>query len=702
MTNKQFDAIVRTSAGMEEFDLTEHMKNKLRETIANPVTGKNIRRLTARTVLITVLIVMLLSAVAYAAATNPTIIEIYTSWFGEDSNAVKTLNEQTVQTPELSFELDDVTIRLTQVIFDGNTLYTTGTVAAKETSNVVIMADDYSPKDPANADFHRSKEDFSKAPTYQETAQQKGAKLLHTYVWVEAEGGDGSYMNDTIPLTDGTYSFINEFPDAKVTGDSIKGTIGALQYEVTEDGIEIPGTRVRKDWTFNVPAIAKEFRTPVPTPEVTPVPAGIQEQALVVIGDSSDSQTAGSYKAAYPDSPVIYQNLYDENGMQHTTEAVKQGTVEWDVISVSLSQIDLPLLMEGGYLADLAGYETLMGKVSSMHPAIRDALMRDGRLYAVPQRIYNRIYYCGSLNADEDIWTASGLTQSDIPKTIDELCDFIDKWLDRPADQRENGVISFSGVEGSYHAWLLDMLLDQYIDYHEYANEPLNFDTDLFARLLKRIDEVSARLLKEEKAGQGKWILFNDSPNPIGSATRVAPLRLENDLPYLASSDMFVYIINPSSKHMEQAIAYAECSFSVAEDSQRAMLYEGITQKDLPNTNREADLKDWEENITYWEGQVASAKTASDLEKAKEALKRMQIHKQELSDKIYAVEADDLEAYQKNIAPNLFFPVQKFYYESSENWIAMDTMKKNYLADKITDEEFIKALNELAQKAEAK
>ena len=173
--------------------------------------------------------------------------------------------------------------------------------------------------------------------------------------------------------------------------------------------------------------------------------------------------------------------------------------------------------MEGGYLADLSGNKTLVEKVSAMQPAIRDALMWDGKLYAVPQWINNRSYYCGSLNADVDIWTASGFTEKDIPQTIDELCDFIDKWLDRPAKEREKGIISMSGAEGSYRAWLLDMLLDRYIDSYDYKNEPLTFDTELFTHLLKRIDDVSTRLRKEEKAGQGKWILFNDAPNPIGS-----------------------------------------------------------------------------------------------------------------------------------------------------------------------------------------
>ncbi len=704
MTNKEFDAIVRCSAQMEEFEMTEHMKKRLLDTIQNPVARKMARRFSLRTAMIAVLITLFLSAVAYAAATNPTIIEIYTRWFGEENETVQNLNEQTVQTPDLSYELNDITVHLFQAIFDGNTLYTTGTVAPKEGSNVVILADNYNPRDPANADIHYSQEDFSKTPTYLELAEQKGAKLLHTYVWVNAEGGAGEYMNDAIPLADGTYSFINEFPDVKVTGDSIKGTVGALQYEVTDEGTEIPGTRVRKEWEFTVPAIAKEMRTPVPAPEVTPVPAGVQEQALIVVGDSPSTRTAESYKAAYPGAPVIYQNgLYDEIGMNYTTDAILKGDLEWDVIGASTSQIDLPLLIEGGYLADLSGYKTLTEKVSTLQPAVRDALMRDGKLYAVPQWINNRIYYCGSPRADVDIWIASGFTQNDIPKTIDELCDFIDKWLDRPAKEREKGIISISGVEGGYRAWLLDMLLDQYTDYYEYVNEPLTFDTELFARLLKRIDEVSARLHKEEKAGQGKMSLFNDAPNPIGSAARVAPLRLSGDLPYLASSEMTVYIVNPKSKHMEQAAAYAECALTgIEEDSQRAMLYEGLTPKDLPNTNRENVLAECERIITHWEGQVASAKTDSELEKAKEELKRMKARKQELTDKLYTVGAEELEAYQKNIAPHLFFPVQKFFNKNSDIWIAMDTLKKNYLAGKTTDEAFIKALGELAHKAEAK
>ncbi len=49
--------------------------------------------------------------------------------------------------------------------------------------------------------------------------------------------------------------------------------------------------------------------------------------------------------------------------------------------------------------------------------------------------------------------------------------------------------------------------------------------------------------------------------------------------------------------------------------------------------------------------------------------------KERVADHDYAVSAEDLEAYQQNVVTK-----QKFYCESGESWIAMDTMKKNYLA----------------------
>jgi hypothetical protein len=328
--------------------------------------------------------------------------------------------------------------------------------------------------------------------------------------------------------------------------------------------------------------------------------------------------------------------------------------------------------------------------------------MKDGKLYAFPQRIDNRGYSCGSLSTDADIWTASGYTEKDIPQTLDELLDFIGKWLDRPAAEREKGIISMAGAEGSYRAWLLDMLLDKYLDYCEYAGKPLDFDTELYTRLLQRMNEVSARLEKEERPGPGKQILFCDTPSLLESVSRFTPLRLSQDVPYLASSSMFVYIINPKSRHLEQAVDYVRCGLIETDDSQRIMIYEGLTLFDLPNSHYDEELQIRDESVTHWQEQLDSAKTDSDREKAKEKLDRALARRQKAEANVFAIGADDLSAYQNDIAPHLFFPKQRFFDKSTKAWKAMDTLKKNYLANKLSDEEFVKTLNGLVAEPEAK
>jgi hypothetical protein len=165
---------------------------------------------------------------------------------------------------------------------------------------------------------------------------------------------------------------------------------------------------------------------------------------------------------------------------------------------------------------------------------------------------------------------------------------------------------------------------------------------------------------------------------------------------------MFVYIINPQSRHMEQAVDYVRCGLIETDDSQRIMMYEGLTLLDLPNTHYDDELQIRDESVTHWQEQLGSAKTDNDREKAKESLDRALARRQKAEANVFATSADDLSAYQNNIAPHLFFPKQKFFDKSTEAWKAMDTLKKNYLANKISDEEFVKALNGLASEPEAK
>lgn len=645
------------------------------------------KRFSARVALIAALAIIALSVVAYAAATNPTIIELYTKWFGSN-DTVEMLKEQTVQKPALTYELDDITIAVTEVIFDGNTLYTTGVVAPKAGSNVVIMSDMVNPSLPAGFDVFRGDAAPEGAPTYAELAAEKGAKLLHTHVWVEAEGGDGSYMNDSVPLTDGTYSFINEFPDAHVADGNISGIIGALQYEVTEDGIEIEGTRVRNEWSFTVGAVAKELRTPEPKPVATAIPQEYQENALIVV-DSEYAPQAEAYVQAFPDQPVIFKDgFYDDIGMNYTTKAILEGKEEWDVMNLSTVWTDLPLLMESGALADLAASDTLADAVARMHPAIQSAVGVDGKVYALPTYMncqYDAHYRCG-----EHAWAEMNFTDADIPQTLEGLYQFIEKWAALPAAERAGvnlGLANLDGNPGLYRRWLLEMLMAQYGAYMDYADQPLAFDTPLFKTLLARVETVSALLKAAEKGAPG-YSLVDQGPYSMAQMRRIMPLRVSEESPYIAASSLTVYVINPNSKHMDAAIAYVETALGAVEPEQRALLYADVTREDLPSDSYQAEIE-------FWQGQLAQETKKEEQERAQYMLDKFTAYEERRP--AYVVEAEDLAYYQQHIAPHLFFPSQSVFDAGGDTWLALDKLKKQYLGDTIDADGLIKGLDALVQ-----
>ncbi len=634
--------------------------------------GKPVKRLTLRTVLITALILVLLAIVAYAAIAIPSIRDIYSEWYGQDNETTQLLGEQTAQAPNQTFELDDVTITLTEVIFDGNTLYSTGVVKAKEGRDIVLLPPpDYSPRDIAFVDTMRGEVAPDGAPSYAELAAQKNARLVYSNVWIEAEGGSGSYMNDAMPLSDGTYQFINEFDDVTVRDGRIAVTVEAMQYDVTDEHVRVEGTEDRQKWQISIPAIAEAIITPEPTDvPPTPMPAAMQSEALRVIGESENGWVGGPFREKWPQEPVLYVDnpLAEELVMSIGAEQWVD-LPEWDVMSLHTTD-DLKGLMAAGKLADLSGDLALMDEVNKMFPTIRDAVMHEGKLYAIPVFISGEFFSAGLLGSEVDGWTQYGLTEADLPGSFEQLCDFIVRWMQRPAEQRKGAILFPNGVRHT----LLDPLLDQYVVAQAMSGQPLTFDTPEFRRLLAAM-RTAADAAKVEKRGNVDFSLFHVTPSAIQNAPRVLPKRLTPDAPIRYDARMTVLVVNADSPRKDQAMRYVASAFDfIAQRSRnKAEFYEGLTSADLPGTPLEEVLAVQREEGESEEDLAKIAKT----------------YQPEV------IPDSELIAYQQNIAPYLVFPQHPVYRRTTEGWHAMNDLRNQYLAGDLDDAAFIVALNAL-------
>ncbi|MBE0600629.1 MAG: DUF4179 domain-containing protein, partial [Firmicutes bacterium] len=151
---------------------------------------------TMRTVLIAAAIVVLLTAVAYAAFSSQ-VAELFGKMYGNDTR--EWLEEGSVATTDnQSFTLGDLVFTVDEVVYRNNGLYGVGTIRTAEGSNTVLIAEEQLFTDPYGYDIHGGMGSPEPAPadakTIAEVAQEKGGKVLLALALLDRIGVDGGEL----------------------------------------------------------------------------------------------------------------------------------------------------------------------------------------------------------------------------------------------------------------------------------------------------------------------------------------------------------------------------------------------------------------------------------------------------------------------------------------------------------------------------
>ncbi len=579
MTNREFDRFVRVSAQKEVFMLTKRTDDRLKRALDALALNVRIRRLTARTAALALLIVLLLTAVALAAVNAPGILDVLRSWNEDDSDVFRSLKEQTAQPQHQVYELPDATITVTEAIFEGNELYVTGLVEPKQ--GVVIMSENYLPTDPFGIDYHYGEKAPEGTPSYAEVAEKDGARLIQVHAQAHEENCGG--LADYKQYADGTFSFISSSEDASAhIGDdgAITVTLTGAQWEMTAENAEIDDTCVRKKWTFGVPAIAKELRTPEST--ATPLPEALRERALAVIGDHESSEIYRAFHEAEPDAIVdLRQREYGDDGGELTLSRMLDGTLQWDVACVDGNDPLLGELLKRGMLADLSQSGVVSEAALRMYPRVREHIQSGGVVYAVPGWPGQKWYLSPRKEAAEKLGIEAGAD----PATFDGLLDFIERYLALPREAR-TGYVMYEPV---YQRILTEQAVRMRVAECQYLNERVTLSTPEMLRLLARIEQLSARLLEAEgtPAGAGGTeVLLIDS---------FIPYRLFADSPLIAEVWSDLYVVNANSVRLGQAMRYAECAITGMKELRMWKIYP-VQAEELKEKDRE-ELQVYAERI---------------------------------------------------------------------------------------------------------
>lgn len=153
----------------------------------------------------------------------------------------------------------------------------------------------------------------------------------------------------------------------------------------------------------------------------------------------------------------------------------------------------LDVLMDKGWCMDLSVYPEVSDYVSRLNGIYRDAVTRNGKIYALPIYAWSYGYFI-SRNVMEKL----GLQESDIPTNLIDLCAFITKWN----DNLTGAYAAYTPLEEteSYRERVFDLMVHDWIGYCQAENIPLRFDHPVFREMMAALDAM--RTDKIEQANQ--------------------------------------------------------------------------------------------------------------------------------------------------------------------------------------------------------
>lgn len=367
-------------------------------------------------------------------------------------------------------------------------------------------------------------------------------------------------------------------------------------------------------------------------------------------------------KTAYYDftdaHPEYMVSISDSSSTDTLLQDMMNRSPDVDIYTLSLTDSAFTALMNRGFLAELSSSDTLSAEVGAMYDSVRNAVMKDGELYAVPMYLY-----ANCLTINKKLLTEKlGYTEEQLPKTWAEVFGLL---ADLAATHKleEYPEVSLLGpgyIESDVKINFFAMMMNSYYVWLDADEANLTRAGGVLEGLCEAFEAIdwSAFGLPTEYEENGEWeyveenILFsNDNVQPgYYRSESFEPLLLSiaDGEPPMISTEISVAFVNPFSTHREAAIEYLELTFSKIDKTTRIALMPGENEPILSPWYEE-NLKYYDETIADYEAQLADEKLDEEnRDMLEQSLADMKQWREEYEKKgQWQVSAEDIERYRE-------------------------------------------------------
>ena len=428
-------------------------------------------------------------------------------------------------------------------------------------------------------------------------------------------------------------------------------------------------------------------------------PAYLPTKTLTLIGSWRDA-AARKFTQENPDIPLIFSEQY--YGMAQLGQAMVSGDTTIDVIRTSVAN-GFDNLLEKGYCADLSSSQKLMDYVNSLYPALRDEVMKDGKLYAIPVSLYGSTLSYMPSKLEE-----IGLTEEDMPTTFVELCEFITRWNNEWIDdENKTNVMPFCTTM-SNRSVVFDLMLKAYLDYYDAKGEPLTFDTPEFNAMLTALDSMDASNLDmpanmSDQEYDEYYQLYSGVFVDRGLLSTAegeyaaVPLKLSigEGKDFTVGTTMEVLFVNPRCANLPEAIKLLECYVDTLDDSYKILMCPDCNDP-VENQYYQDTLKNFQDSLAELQEQL---KTADDAEK-RDPEDTIKYYEDSLNNKEsfrWDYSAQTIAQYRE-IGDHVFARHANVLYSAgNDTSTQLRSLHERYVQKQITRDQYIKELNQKAR-----
>lgn len=415
-------------------------------------------------------------------------------------------------------------------------------------------------------------------------------------------------------------------------------------------------------------------------------PEGVGKQTVISILGMPDEQILLQF-AAYHGDIALSLNQRMES-FQSLQQAIVSRNDDIDLYIVSSDDLFWEVRSKG-YAESLDSSSVLAQQAERLYPWIREALYHQNELIAWP------------LSADIEYWTINRsrwqeLNLGDYPTTYEALFQLAEKWENELAEEHPD-LCLFECPEGL--SSMVRMIVRQYLLEHESGNEPVSFDTEEFRVVMEAAWANRAVLSPCE----GKNPLIMTYPQYLGTGYNDAdlvesylPPKLTASSPRIARGTLELFILNPASKHKEEALMLLEY-YAQHLDMTVQYRMDAICQEPVRPNGYEARQKTLLEEIEQLRQQLLISEDAQQSSALEETIQTKQLAYEKGCASDWLISAEDIAIYHE-IAQYVTVPLQTIYpSDSSSQAQTLNELIEQYVAGRLNLDQLIQQLDEKAQ-----